>query len=880
MFNAVGGDALGVSNTQDHNPLSHVSKDGALFDASQYAFFGKDVAEEVELGGLDDENDYIPSVEFNEEEFFHNAEEAGDVRSLSDIDDLTTTFWKLNKIVSGPKSAGVIGDRLSRENSSASEWSQRDEVPYRVDYHTYDSEGSQDNKRWSSHPHSSVTHLQKSNPLYRTSSYPEQQLKLQHHLQHCLSEPVPNWLDQFYDSEIADDEKRWLSSHPHSSISHIEEPKPLYRTSSYPDNRQELPRFSSEPILAPKSSFTSFPPPGGRFQQSSSNNSTGQLNIPYAGGAHMTLSSQTRSLLLNSALHLGGSNFEPHFSGNLAQFNTGSPINNQIQNQWVNQTGLYPGNNSNILNNMLQQQLYHHNGSVSPHLLTQLQQQQQRSHHSVQQSAGLMSGLHPHLFNHHLSSGPSIGRKYENVLGLGAVREHKNKSTRRHRISQQSSNASSQKNDCGSLQFRSKYMTSDEIESILKMQVAVTHSNDDPYIDDYYHQACLAKQPTGAKFKLSFCPTQIKDLSSRSRANTERRGFLQGDALGRVSYLPIRQPHPLFEVDPPSSSASGASEQIISDKSLEEEPLFAARVTIEDGFCLLLDVDDIDRFLKCNLLLDGGTQFLRRRNVLLEGLATSLHLVDPLGKNGHKAGLSAKDDLVFLRLASLSKGRKLLSKYLRLIVPGSELMRIVCMAIFRHLRFLFGSSSSNSAAAETTSDLTMVVCQCVQGMDLGALGACLAAVVCSSEQPPLRPLGSSAGDGASLVLVSVLEAATELLTDPQAASNKKLGNRSFWQASFDEFFGLLSKYCMNKYQSIMQSLLIQGSQNVAAIGSDAAKAVSKEMPVELLRASIPHTNDHQRKLLLDFSQRSVPVVAFNSHVGSSSSHVNPETVHS
>ena len=881
MFSVAGGDALGVSNTQDLNILEHVSKDGALFDASQYAFFGKDVAEEVELGGFDDENDYIPSVEFNEDEFFHN-EEADDVRSLSDIDDLTTTFLKLNKTVSGPKSAGVIGDRLSRGNSSASEWSQRDDVPYRVDYHTYDSEGSQDDKRWSSHPHSSVTRLQESNPLYRTSSYPEQQLKLQHHLQHCLSEPVPNWLDQhFYDSETVDDEKRW-SSHPHSSISHIEEPKPLYRTSSYPDKRQELPRFSSEPLLAPKSSFTSYPPPGGggRSQQSSPNHSSGQLNFPCAGGAHMTLSSPTRSHLFNSALHLGGSKYDPHFNGNLAQLNTGSPFNNRIQNQWVNQTGLYPGNNSNLLNSMLQQQLFHHSGSMSPHLLTQLQQQQQRLHHSVQQSAGLMSGLQPHLFNHHLSSGLSIGRKYENVLGLGVVRENKHKSTRKHRISQQSSNASSQKSDSGSIQFRSKYMTSEEIESILKMQLAVTHSNDDPYIDDYYHQASLAKQPSGAKFKLSFCPSQIKDLSSRSRANTERHGFLQVDALGRVSYLPIRQPRPLLEADPPNSSASVSSERIISEKTLEQEPLFAARVTIEDGLCLLLDVDDIDRFLKCNLLLDGGTQFLRRRNVLLEGLATSLHLVDPLGKNGHKAGLSAKDDLVFLRLASLSKGRKLLAKYLQLIVPGSELMRIVCMAVFRHLRFLFGSIPSDSAAAETTSDLAMVVCQCVQGMDLGALGACLAAVVCSSEQPPLRPLGSSAGDGASLVLVSVLEAATELLTDPQAASNKKLGNHSFWQASFDEFFVLLTKYCTSKYQSIMQSLLVQGSQNVAEIGSDAAKAVGKEMPVELLRASLPHTNDRQRKLLLDFAQRSVPVVGFNSHTGSSSSHVNPETVHS
>lgn len=83
---------------------------------------------------------------------------------------------------------------------------------------------------------------------------------------------------------------------------------------------------------------------------------------------------------------------------------------------------------------------------------------------------------------------------------------------------------------------------------------------------------------------------------------------------------------------------------------------------------------------------------------------------------------------------------------------------------------------------------------------------------------------------------------------------------------------------MNKYQSIMQSLRVQGTPNVSAIGSDASKAISREMPVKLLRASLPHTNDHQRKLLLDFAQRSVPVVGFNSYTGSSSGLVNSETV--
>ncbi|BAT89823.1 uncharacterized protein HKW66_Vig0232120 [Vigna angularis] len=877
-------DGFGVAapSTDDHKPLRHTSKKGEVFDASQYAFFGKNAAEEVELGGLEDEDEYkaMLAVEFSEDDLFINKEEAEDIRSLSDIDDLTTTFLKLNKVVSGPRSPGVIGERGSRENSSASEWSQRDDIPHWFDQQSYDSEGqgSQDGNRWSSHPHSSLTQLYDSRPLYRTSSYPEQQRQLQHQLQHCSSEPVPNWFDQaFYDSENTEDGKRW-SSQPHSSTAQLQESKTLYRTSSYPDKRPELTRFSSEPILAPKSSFTSYPPPGGRSQQSSPNHSTGHLNIPFhTGGAQVALPSQNRSHYFNSVLQLSGPKHESHFSGNVHPFTTGSPLNYRMQNPWVNQSGLYSGDHPNLLSNMLQQQLHHQSGSLSPHLLTQLQQH--RHLHPIQKPGRYMSGFQSHLFNPQLSSGSSMVSKYDHMLGLADTREHRPKSTHKgkqsHRFLQQGSDASSQKNESGSLQFRSKYMTSDEIESILRMQQAVTHCND-PYHDDYYHQACLAKKD-GAKLKHSFSPTQLKDVPARIRANLDSPGFVQVDTLGRVSFLANRQPHALFEVDPLNSSTSGSSERNISEKPLEQEPLFAARVAIEDGLYLLLDVEDIDRFLQCNQLQDGGTQLRRRRKVLMEGLASSLQLVDPLGKNGSKVGLGAKDDVVFLLLVSIPKGRKLLSKYLQLLGSGSELMRIVCMTIFRHLRFLFGSLPSEPEAALSTSNLAKVVCKCVRGMDLGALGACLAAVVCSTEQPPLRPLGSTAGDGASLILVSVLERATELLTDPHGACSY-IANRSFWQASFDEFFGLLTMYCMNKYQSIMQSLLVQGTPNVSGIGSDAAKAISREMPVELLRVSLPHTNDNQRKLLLDFAQRSVPVVGINNYTGSSGGHVNSETV--
>lgn len=876
-----GGGVDGASHTENLRGLGNVSSEGTVFDASQYAFFGKDAVQEVELGGLED--DYcLPTIESNEEEFFFNREEAEDVRSLSDIDDLTTTFLKLNKSVNGPRSAGVIGERGSRENS-ISEWSQREDSLNWFDQNAYDSEGSTDGKRWSSQPHSSLAHLHDSKPLYRTSSYPEQQRQEQHyHLQHCSSEPV-NWLDQhFYDPETAHDHdgKRW-SSQPHSNIAHLQEPKPLYRTSSYPDKQQELPRFSSEPILVSKSSFTSYPPPGGLSQlPSPSHSSTGHLNIPYhTGAAQIALSSQNRSHFSNSALQSGALKLGPHFGGNTRQFPTGSHLNQRIQNQLVNQAGLYPGDHSNLLSNMLQQQLHLHNGSLSPHLMTQLQQQH-RLHHPVHRSAGYLSGFQSHLFNPHLSSGASIINKYEHVLAPSDGRDHhRPKSTHKGkhslRFSQHGSDVSSQKSDSGSFQFRSKYMTSDEIESILRMQLAVTHSND-PYVDDYYHQACLAKKSSVAKLKHAFCPTQIRELPARSRGNAEQHAFLQVDALGRVSFSSIRRPRPLLEVDPPITS--GSSDQKISEKPLEQEPRFAARVTIEDGLCLLLDVEDIDRYLQFNQPQDGGTQLRRRRQVLLEGLATSLQLVDPLAKNGPKVGHAAKDDLIFLRLVSLPKGRKLLAKYLMLLLPGSEVMRIVCMTVLRHLRFLFGGLPSDPAASETTNNLAKVVCQCVRGMDLGALSACLAAVVCSAEQPPLRPIGSTSGDGASLILISILERATELLTDPHAAGNFNTPSRTFWQASFNEFFVLLTKYCMNKYHSIMQSMLTQSTSNVDDIRPDASKAISREMPVELLRASLPHTDEGQRKVLLDFAQRSVPAVGFNSNTGGSGGHVNSETV--
>uniref|UniRef100_A0ACD5VRA9 Uncharacterized protein n=1 Tax=Avena sativa TaxID=4498 RepID=A0ACD5VRA9_AVESA len=778
------------------------------FDAGQYAFFGKEPREGLELGCLEVDGAHGNGGGFSggaEEGLYRLSsvgEEIDNLSNLSDVDDLASTFAKLNRTVSGgTRNPGVIGDRrsISRGSSLTVDWAEDAEFQNYQDI--LENEEFQEGKRW------------------------------------------------------------WSQSH---SLVQPGDPKPLSRTTSYP--QQPLQHRLSEPITAPKSPpFTSFPPPGGRS--------------PYPAQGltrHGSIPSFGAGVQMSPSMQLPGSPYNmvglPHGLPYGASMPFGGPnlhVSNPMQNDWSNQANLFSGEHLNLLPNLLQKQISLPNNPMSSLMFSQQQQrlaQLQPSHQNY-------LNIPPHLFYHHHP--PEMTGRFESATSLPSSRDKRSRSGRgKHslRFSQPPSDTTgSQNGESGGLKFRSKYMSSEEIESILRMQHSASHSSD-PYVVDYYHQACIAKKGTSTKQKTNFCPTSMKDLPSKSRSSGDQHAYLQVDSLGRVSFSSIRRPGSLLEVDLPSSGES-SHDQKSSVRSLEKEPMLAARVTVEDALGLLLEVDDIDRLLQSSQAQDNSFQLRRRRQVLLEGLAASLQLVDPLGpsKSAHSSGLAPKDDIVFLRIVSLPKGRKLLARYLRLVVPGSELTRIVCMAIFRHLRFLFGGLPSDSSAAETTVALAKTVSTCVHHMELGALSACLAAVVCSSEQPPLRPLGSSAGDGASLIIKSVLDRATELLTDQNTVSSYTPSNRALWQASFDAFFALLTKYCVSKYESIQQMFLSD-----SAIGSEASRATSREMPVELLRASLPHTNEHQRQMLLDFAQRTTPTSSFNPP--GASGHITSESV--
>ncbi|KAK3152790.1 hypothetical protein QOZ80_2BG0163650 [Eleusine coracana subsp. coracana] len=801
------------------------------FDASQYAFFGNNVVEEVELGGLDDDGAFHgPGDDEYPPYGGDNLLEDEGLGSFTDVDDLAGTFNKLTRVVDEPKQHEIVSHRgsVSRQSFNA-DWMQESGSSYWPTQPILDTEQGPDKKNWWSQPPHSTNFVD--SRLYRTSSSPQQDA-------------------QYNPGESTLGAK----------------PSPLHRTSSYP---QKEPQYSNtEPIPVPKS-FISYPPSGPASHSSPSQ--PHHMNMPSPPTAFQMPISAQSDLPIPQYPH-GGTPPGSRFSRNLTQMGSMGLSAQNLQENHVLNSGPMRGNGPRFMPGMMQHQMQRPNGLMppprqqhgmlpiqqSPPHFSQLHSQMLGPQHSPPQSMQMFAPQHP----------PSqIMSRFDANFAMPDLSDPRARSMLHHgRQGQRYPHQAYEhmRMDNGWPRFRSKYMSTEEIENIARMQQAATHIND-PYIDDYYHQACLAKKSAGAQLKHHFCPTLIRDPSSRNRSKDEPHAYLQVDALGRLPFSSIRRPRPLLDVEPASAPSDNIEKS--ASKPLDQEPMLAARITIEDGLCLLLDVDDIDRLLQFSQQQDGGLQLRNRRQALLEKLAESLQLVDPLAPNKN-APLSSNDDLVFLRIVALPKGRKLLSRYLELVTSGSELARIACMAVFRHLRLIFGTMPSDISTAETITKLASAISACVCRMELSDLSACLAAIVCSSLQPPLRPLGSHAGDWASVIIKSVLDRATELLTNQHLASTYSIQNRALWQASFDAFFRLLTQYCMSKFDSVVHT---------AQLHPAAAAAISREMPVELLRASLPHTNEDQRKQLLGFAQRTVPVSGNSSH-GSGTGPITSDSV--
>lgn len=186
--------------------------------------------------------------------------------------------------------------------------------------------------------------------------------------------------------------------------------------------------------------------------------------------------------------------------------------------------------------------------------------------------------------------------------------------------------------------------------------------------------------------------------------NACRPTLLPLSGLGKVVLSNIRTPKMLMDVSGTSTSkaatpgkaaaaaaaaAAGGSKAAPPARPLEQEPMLAARIMVEDCMLLLCDVEDIDRLFAASAAQTSPTNIgmhvppvapapltapqaqalLQRRGALLNGIAASFRLPDvPMAAAaGAAADGSSGNDGVFVRILALPKGRSLIGKTLKLM---------------------------------------------------------------------------------------------------------------------------------------------------------------------------------------------------------------------
>jgi DNA topoisomerase 2-associated protein PAT1 len=259
--------------------------------------------------------------------------------------------------------------------------------------------------------------------------------------------------------------------------------------------------------------------------------------------------------------------------------------------------------------------------------------------------------------------------------------------------------------------------------------------------------------------------------------------------LGKVVLTNIRTPKMLMDVGGGGSSKAAGTDGSSSKvaRPLEQEPMLAARIMVEDCMLLLCDVEDLDRTFAATLATgaamaagaplpaaapaplspDQAAALLQRRAALLGGIAASFRLPDaPVATAG-----GVGSDGVFLRILALPKGRSLVGKTLRLMFspppalskPGdsrgggaagssssSQALGLdVIWALLRNCRAAFGPALSASAGeAERRMTHATITLSAAASEMMKRLAAPQDAVACLAAC--IAGLGPAAGgDGGS-----------------------------------------------------------------------------------------------------------------------------------
>ena len=408
-----------------------------------------------------------------------------------------------------------------------------------------------------------------------------------------------------------------------------------------------------------------------------------------------------------------------------------------------------------------------------------------------------------------------------------------------------------------------KLMTSDEIEQILRIQWAATHPMDRAAYDhDYYYQCWLNTNNKG-KLREPFAPDTLRELAPQAKEARAPTAFVALEGMGRVPFSNIRAPKPILDFSGKGEKdGGGGREEADGDMSggrrLEQEPLLAARIMIEDGMCLLLDVDDIDRQVEENMAREAPAAMARRRDFLLEGLAGTLRLpaAPVLTPQAVKRGDS---DAVFDRICALHKGRVMLAKLLPRLRPGCSAASSLVWAVMRHAPALLISGEADrdkSVAAaghdETSRDsaeqLATETAAAVASLNYNATASsieALAGAMVAHDRSKLPSLAAASGPGASLaaLLTAVLEQGSRL-----GILGADYDSSPEWSDCFTTLFGILDAQLATLQTHVEATKA--GDKKAAAQALAAAGGAGRlDLPRDLLRACVPHCSAEQRETI-------------------------------
>ena len=209
-----------------------------------------------------------------------------------------------------------------------------------------------------------------------------------------------------------------------------------------------------------------------------------------------------------------------------------------------------------------------------------------------------------------------------------------------------------------------------------------------------------------SKLKEPFAPETLREVAPQAKEARAPTAFVTLEGLGRVPFSNIRAPKPIVDMRGDGEKDGGAGREesdgvLGGGRRLEQEPLLAARIMIEDGMCLLLDVDDIDRQVEAGVAAEAPAAMARRRDFLLEGLAGTIRLpaVPVLTPQATKRGDS---DAVFESLVALHKGRVMLAELLPRLRHGCSAAAALTWAVMRKAPAMLvaGDKAAQAAAVD------------------------------------------------------------------------------------------------------------------------------------------------------------------------------------